>query len=114
MQVAGGAISIRIDLASFILTGNQEIGNPALRDRIPTIRFERVPAYVKIKIIERAWRQYERLTRERFPQATAAEMITIAGRFKQCIIAADAPFAPSGGYPRSSAVFSWGAHLQRV
>jgi hypothetical protein len=59
IKVAGGDLEIRIDLISFILTGNQKINNDALSQRIPTIEFDKVSSEIKAEIINAAWKNNE-------------------------------------------------------
>jgi hypothetical protein len=89
IKVAGGDLEIRVDLISFILTGNQRIEDKALLDRIPTIVFDKISIPIKAEIIESAWKQNEEHMRLTFSDEMSADISRELAPFKEFVIEKD-------------------------
>ncbi|KAL3898425.1 MAG: hypothetical protein SGCHY_002746 [Lobulomycetales sp.] len=89
ISVAGGLLDVRIDKVSFILTGNVAISEPALRDRLPTVEFDRAPEIAKAKNFERVWDASVSRMEPVFGQEAAKKIADAAKPFREIVIAAD-------------------------
>ncbi|KAL3894829.1 MAG: hypothetical protein SGCHY_005048 [Lobulomycetales sp.] len=89
ISVGGGLFDVRIDKVSFILTGNVAISAPALRDRLPTVEFDRAPEIAKAKNFERVWKASVRRMERVFGEEEAKKIADAVEPFREVVIAAD-------------------------
>jgi hypothetical protein len=89
IDVAGGTLKIRINLVSFILTGNEKIKNSALIDRIPTIEFDKISPSIKEDIIKASWQANEENMMQIFPVFMCKEISEALELHKDFVIKED-------------------------